>query len=327
MDGVELVAERLDASPPSARSWLVTTADGTASGRARLRARVCRSGVSTTTAWHGTPAAAASARYRARTAASRAVESMTVSSPRARRLAMISSRTSRASRGRPQVVAVAADDGPQVVGRHHRRRVERTRRPTSTCPIRPCRRARRGTDRAGGWPPGNTRAPPVHDRTMIFTTRCAGCDAPGATLCRTCRFALLGPPPLGRRRACSSPRRSPAGCATSCSGSSTATGGRSPATSPACSSTGSPGPASGSTSSPGRRRACRRRRQRGFDQAELVARQVARQLGVPCRRLLERAGRRAGADRAGPRGPTRRPGVPGPPAGAGGVGSWSSTTS
>ena len=34
----------------------------------------------------------------------------------------------------------------------------------------------------------------------------------------------------------------------------------------------------------------RRRRQRGFDQAELVARQVARQLGVPCRRLLERAG-------------------------------------
>ena len=27
----------------------------------------------------------------------------------------------------------------------------------------------------------------------------------------------------------------------------------------------------------------------GFDQAELVARQVARQLGVPCRRLLERS--------------------------------------
>ena len=33
----------------------------------------------------------------------------------------------------------------------------------------------------------------------------------------------------------------------------------------------------------------RRRRERGFDQAELVARHVARQLGVPCRRLLERA--------------------------------------
>lgn len=32
------------------------------------------------------------------------------------------------------------------------------------------------------------------------------------------------------------------------------------------------------------------RRHRGFDQAELVASQVARQLGVPCRRLLERSG-------------------------------------
>jgi ComF family protein len=34
----------------------------------------------------------------------------------------------------------------------------------------------------------------------------------------------------------------------------------------------------------------RRRRGRGFDQAELIARQVARQLGVPCHRLLERDG-------------------------------------
>jgi predicted amidophosphoribosyltransferase len=33
----------------------------------------------------------------------------------------------------------------------------------------------------------------------------------------------------------------------------------------------------------------RRRRERGFDQAELVARHVARQLGVPCKRLLERS--------------------------------------
>ncbi len=33
-----------------------------------------------------------------------------------------------------------------------------------------------------------------------------------------------------------------------------------------------------------------RRRSRGFDQGELVARHVARQLGVPCRRLLERTG-------------------------------------
>lgn len=33
-----------------------------------------------------------------------------------------------------------------------------------------------------------------------------------------------------------------------------------------------------------------RRRQRGFDQGELIARHVARQLGVPCRRVLERTG-------------------------------------
>ncbi len=43
----------------SALSWLVTTADGTASGRERLRARASRSGVSTTTAWQATPAASA----------------------------------------------------------------------------------------------------------------------------------------------------------------------------------------------------------------------------------------------------------------------------
>lgn len=33
-----------------------------------------------------------------------------------------------------------------------------------------------------------------------------------------------------------------------------------------------------------------RRRDRGFDQGEIVARTVARQLGLPCRRLLERDG-------------------------------------
>jgi predicted amidophosphoribosyltransferase len=34
-----------------------------------------------------------------------------------------------------------------------------------------------------------------------------------------------------------------------------------------------------------------RRRERGFDQAELIAREVAAHLGLPCRRLLEREGR------------------------------------
>ncbi len=45
----------------------------------------------------------------------------------------------------------------------------------------------------------------------------------------------------------------------------------------------------------------RRRQRRGFDQAELVARRVAAQFGVPCRRLLERAGSdvpQTGLDRA-----------------------------
>jgi predicted amidophosphoribosyltransferase len=43
-----------------------------------------------------------------------------------------------------------------------------------------------------------------------------------------------------------------------------------------------------------------RRHRRGFDQAELVARRVAAQLGVPCRRLLEResGGAQTGLDRA-----------------------------
>jgi predicted amidophosphoribosyltransferase len=42
-----------------------------------------------------------------------------------------------------------------------------------------------------------------------------------------------------------------------------------------------------------------RRHRRGFDQAELIARRVAAQLGVPCRRLLEREGHGAqtGLDR------------------------------
>ena len=38
----------------------------------------------------------------------------------------------------------------------------------------------------------------VHDGIMLFETRCAGCDAPGLAICRTCRFALVGPPPQGQ---------------------------------------------------------------------------------------------------------------------------------
>ena len=71
-----------------------------------------------------------------------------------------------------------------------------------------------------------------------------------------------------------------------------------------------------STSSPGRRPAPRRRRERGFDQGELLARHIGAQLGVPGRRLLDRdptAGPQTGRTRrerlAGSRvpGPSRRP--------------------
>jgi len=60
-----------------------------------------------------------------------------------------------------------------------------------------------------------------------------------------------------------------------------------------------------------------RRRQRGFDQAELLARAVARRLGVPCRRLLLRrpgpaqTGQPLDARRTGP---AFRPARPAPPA-------------
>ena len=131
---------------------------------------------------------------------------------------------------------------------------------------------------------------------MIFETRCAGCDTPGSPICTTCRFALLGRAPrehdhgviaavpftgrardvvLGvkyrnRRRAArhlagllvnrlvERARDVPGGLAFDVV-------------------TWAP------TSS-------QRRHRRGFDQGELIARTVAHQLGVPCRRLLERRG-------------------------------------
>ena len=124
---------------------------------------------------------------------------------------------------------------------------------------------------------------------MILMTRCAGCDSPGAPLCRTCRFALLGPPPLaapgvlvaapftGRVRDILlgfkyRNRRAIAGHLAGLLVNRVARSGERVDV------------VTWAPTSP------RRRRARGFDQAELVARQVARQLGVPCRRLLERSG-------------------------------------
>lgn len=123
---------------------------------------------------------------------------------------------------------------------------------------------------------------------MIFTTRCAGCDAPGAPICRTCRFALVSradpgapegvlvaAPFSGRVRDVLlgfkyRNRRAVAGHLAGLLVNRLAASGQRVDL------------VTWAPTSP------RRRRERGFDQAELVARQVARQLGVRCRRLLER---------------------------------------
>ena len=124
---------------------------------------------------------------------------------------------------------------------------------------------------------------------MIFTTRCAGCDTPGAPICRRCRFALVS----------RAPTEAPDGVvvATAFSGRVRDVllgfkyrNRRAVAGHLACLLVNRLVAARRDvdvvTWAPTSRR---RRRERGFDQAELVARRVARQLGVPCRRLLERA--------------------------------------
>jgi ComF family protein len=132
---------------------------------------------------------------------------------------------------------------------------------------------------------------------MLLQSRCAGCDRPGVALCRTCRFALAGPAPrtplgwadggvvaalpfTGRVRDVIlgfkyGNRRQLAGHLAGLLVNRLVAEGIRPGRdvdvvtwAPTSSS---------------------RRRRRGFDQAELVARQVARQLGLPSRRLLERA--------------------------------------
>ena len=143
-------------------------------------------------------------------------------------------------------------------------------------------------------PAENGRATLRHPRAlmdpMIFETRCAGCDKPGTAICTTCRFALLGPPPrsashgviaavpfTGRarnivlgwkyrnRRAVS---RHMAGLIVNRLIAERAHHDIDLVTWAPTSA--------------------KRRRERGFDQGELLARSVARQLRVPCRRLLDR---------------------------------------
>jgi competence protein ComFC len=132
--------------------------------------------------------------------------------------------------------------------------------------------------------------PPRHDDLMFLMTRCAGCDAPGMPVCTTCRFALVGRSPrpqthgvraavpfTGRARDVvlglkyrnrRQVGRHLAGLVTNQivqHGDHTRVD----------VVTWAPTSAS-------------RRRERGFDQGELLARHIAAQLGLPARRLLDR---------------------------------------
>lgn len=126
---------------------------------------------------------------------------------------------------------------------------------------------------------------------MIFQSHCAGCDRVGPVLCRTCRFALARPSAL--------PQSRDVIAAVPFSGRSRDVmlgfkyGNRrqlshhlagllvnrlvSAGLRPADFDVVTWAPTS-----------TKRRYRRGFDQAEVVARRVAAQLGLPCRRLLER---------------------------------------
>ncbi len=125
---------------------------------------------------------------------------------------------------------------------------------------------------------------------MLFETRCAGCDKPGQAICTTCRFALVGRPPqpqshgviaavpfTGRARdvVLSLKYRNRRQVARHLGGlvvnRLVETGRYQDVDIVTWAPTGA-----------------RRRRQRGFDQAEEIAATVGRQLGLPVRRLLAR---------------------------------------
>jgi len=126
----------------------------------------------------------------------------------------------------------------------------------------------------------------------MFQIRCAGCDAPGAAVCTTCRFALLGPRPqsgahgvhaavpfTGRARdvVLGLKYRNRRQVARHLAGL-------------VVNAIVANGDHRGIDTITWAPTSDARRRSRGFDQGELVARHVARQLGVPCRRLLVRSG-------------------------------------
>lgn len=140
---------------------------------------------------------------------------------------------------------------------------------------------------------------------LVFPTRCAICDVPGAALCPDCAGrlrapgGLVAPPGLATCRALV--RYEDAGRALVVAlkyrnrravvrGLAVALAELVPE-------------ADGLTWAP---TSARRRRRRGFDQAEVLARAVAAERGLPCRRLLRRArggpqtGRRLAERRRGP---------------------------
>jgi ComF family protein len=136
---------------------------------------------------------------------------------------------------------------------------------------------------------------------IAFGTRCAGCDRPGAPLCPVCRCALAAPAPrpgadgvlvalpfTGRVRDVVlglkyRNRRAVGAHLGAVLGRRLVAAGRPPIDVATWVPT-----------------TVRRRRRRGFDQAELLARSLARELGVPCRRLLDRepGAPQTGRDRA-----------------------------
>lgn len=136
---------------------------------------------------------------------------------------------------------------------------------------------------------------PRHTGPMMLQTRCAGCDAPGVAVCTTCRIALLGRRPpesadgvrcavafVGRARdvVLGLKYRNRRQVARHLAGLVV--------NAVVADFEGDHGRrldlVTWAPTSPARRRS------RGFDQGELVARYVARQLRVPARRLLERSG-------------------------------------
>ncbi len=132
----------------------------------------------------------------------------------------------------------------------------------------------------------------IHDGYMLFETRCAGCDTPGQAICTTCRFALIGraPQPQAHGVIAAMPF---AGRARDVVLSLKYRNRRQVARHLGSLlvnrlvESGDHVDLDVVTWAP---TSVRRRRQRGFDQAEEIARTVGRQLGVPTRRLLTRPG-------------------------------------